>query len=353
MLTDKNDAILAEKQPTQWKILAGLRFFLAFIVLCVHLHLLLPEVGKPWRTFYYLSGFSAVLGFLVISGYSIAHSITQNPEGFYKRRFLRIYPLYFCSIIVSLIPFLLLGSKIKSFYIGIYEQLPLDSWTILGNLVFMQGFLVKYLGSNPPVWTISIECFCYLLAPLFVKLGSKKLLILIALSSVLFALYPRYITMLPFGLTNDHYSFTPYGLSFIVLLWAWLLGFFYFVCGGKDTSKILLIALGSILLELNHKYNSRWGISTYVLSTLILIYSPYLKFPSSVLNFFNYLGELSYPLYLFHVPSLIFCYSVLGIQNPFALVCFSLGSSIFFYHAIDKPFRSKKHQLTKKLSRIV
>jgi peptidoglycan/LPS O-acetylase OafA/YrhL len=92
----------------QWKVLAGLRFFLAWIVVCYHLKNFIPDYGKDFLcTFGKLNGLTAVLGFLLISGYSIAHSLTKNPEGFYNRRFLRIYPLYFCAVIVSLIPFLI------------------------------------------------------------------------------------------------------------------------------------------------------------------------------------------------------------------------------------------------------
>ncbi len=67
---------------------------------------------------------------------------------------------------------------------------------------------------------LTIEFLCYLLAPLFVRPDKKNLLMLISFSSILFALYPYYIKFLPFSLTNYHYSFTPCGLSFIVLLWA-------------------------------------------------------------------------------------------------------------------------------------
>ncbi len=69
-----------------------------------------------------------------------------------------------------------------------------------------------------------------------------------------------------------------------------------------------------MLLEQNREYTSRWGISTYALSNLIFIYSLHIRLIAGLgVEFFNYLGELSYPLYLFHVPSLIVCYSVLGI----------------------------------------
>lgn len=328
----------------QWKILGGLRFFLAFIVVCDHLHSFIAENEEPWNSFYKLGGFAAVLGFLLVSGYSIAHSITQKPQGFYKRRLLRIYPLYICAVIFSLTPFFILGSKISVLH-GEYIQ-P-DLWTIGGNLLLTQGFLVKFLGSNPPIWTLSIECICYLLAPLFVKFSDRKLLILIFSSGLLFGLFPYYYNRIALlesaKIGGYHYAFIPYGIGFILLLWAWLLGFFYFRHQEKTSSKILLITLGCFLLEQNSVVTSRWVITTYLISSAILIYSPYIKLPNKLLNFLNYLGEISYPLYLFHVPTLIISYSLLGIRNSVQLVCLALFISILVYQVIDKPFRSKRH----------
>lgn len=318
----------------QWKILAGLRFFLALIVVGDHIIDLFPEAGEPWNTLSRLGGFPAVLGFLLISGYSIANSITQKPEGFYKRRFLRIYPLYACSIFISLIPFLVLGSKINLIFNGVFAQFSLDFQTVIGNLFMMQGFFVQFIGSNPPLWTLSIECCCYLLAPFFVKLSTKALLTLIGLSSILFAIYPYFIKLEIIQLKVYDYSFLIYGLGFCLLLWAWLLGFLYF--REKEKIAILIIALGCLLLEQNQVITSRWAILTYVLSASLLIYSSNLKFPPSLLKIFSYLGELSYPLYLFHIPSLIFGYAVLGIEKPIVLVFFSLAISMFFDRVIDR-----------------
>jgi peptidoglycan/LPS O-acetylase OafA/YrhL len=105
----------------QWNILAGLRFFLAWVAACSHLQHFTAQ-DDPIVIFQYFSGFAAVLGFLAISGYSIAHSLHKNPQGFYKRRAFRIYPLYFCSIFVSLIPFLYSGEKIISWDSTEYVQ---------------------------------------------------------------------------------------------------------------------------------------------------------------------------------------------------------------------------------------
>lgn len=312
----------------QWKILAGLRFFLAWIVLSSHLRFFVPA-GDPLLKFGKLGGLSAVLGFLLVSGYSIANSITKNPDGFYQRRVLRIYPLYVTAVILSLPSFWLLGSKIQVLKT---EYIQPDLWTIAGNLTFLQGFTFNTVGSNRALWTLSIELLCYLLAPIFIKLGSKILLILIGISSCLYAMYPY--------LNLAYYGRLSYGLPFLMLFWSWLLGFLYFLNKEKLSAKMILVVLGCILLELNQVHNNRFSLTTYLLSSLILIYSPYLKLPVTLGNLLSYLGNISYPLYLFHTPTLIFGYSVLGIKSSFELTFLCLLTSIIFYHAIDVPVNS-------------
>jgi peptidoglycan/LPS O-acetylase OafA/YrhL len=289
-----------------------------------------------------LGGQSAVLGFLLISGYSIANSITRNPKKFYSRRLLRIYPLYVCAIFASLLPFLLLGSTIHSLH-GEYSQPSVA--TVLGNLVFMEGFVVKTIDSNRLLWTLSIEFFCYLLAPIFIKLNNKELLLLIGISSLSYASFPYYFSkMSGASAAGFHYAFLSYGFGFILLLWAWLLGFYYFRNDQKDDAKVLLIALGCFLLDQNKVVSARWDIATYIMSGIILIYSPQIKPPSIIQNLLEYLGNISYPLYLFQMPVLILSFSV-GVRNSFALALLVMLASVFFYHAVDVPIRLRKYQV--------
>ncbi len=75
--------------PDSWKILGGLRFALAMIVLFGHLARFVPDRGLINKGLLLLGGLgaaAAVFCFLVISGYSIAHSITVKPQGYFRRR---------------------------------------------------------------------------------------------------------------------------------------------------------------------------------------------------------------------------------------------------------------------------
>src|SRR5437764_14595456 len=78
----------AVRNPHIWPLLAGLRFFFAAWVLFDHTYNFGPaDRAMPIFT---QSGLVAVMCFLVISGFSIHHSIVNRPEGYGASRFWRI-----------------------------------------------------------------------------------------------------------------------------------------------------------------------------------------------------------------------------------------------------------------------
>lgn len=316
----------------QWQILGILRFFLAWIVFCNHLRWFIPPENFLLK-FNEFSAFSAVLGFLFISGYSIADSLTKKSEGFYKRRFIRLYPLYFFGVVVSLLPFAFLDPEIQTPY-GDFIFAKSNLKELIGNLLFLNGFIIKPISSNPILWTLSLEAFCYLIAPFLIKLSNKKIYFLITFSAFSYAIYPHF--------NLPYYSHLKYGFGLIFLIWSWLLGFLYFrekTSINAITVKILVIAIGCVLLGTNGFPESRLEIFTYVLTCLTVIYSQSIKFPKRLLNIFEYLGNISYPLYVFHIPALIFGYYILDINNAMGLLFISFLTSIFFYYAVEIPVK--------------
>ncbi len=320
----------------QWEILAGIRFFLAWVVLTSHASHFATHHNFLVR-FNSFGGHAAVLGFLIISGFSIAHSISKNQERFYQRRFKRTYPLYITSIFISLVPLLMSQEDIKGY------TLP-TILNFMGNLLSLQGFFAFPLASNSVVWTLGVEFSCYLLAPFFLKLDKKYMLILIFVSSAFYMLYPRLSSPWGNGTTTS-----VYGIPLFALLWAWLLGFYFFLYSHDKFAKILMLSLGCLMIVSSYSYygDSYYGggklaIVTYCISAIALIYSSFLVIPRALRSVFSYLGELSYPVYLFHIPALIFGYAVLKIHSSIFLLGFSLVVSIFFYHLIDFPLRHKK-----------
>lgn len=310
----------------EWTLIAGLRFFLSWIVFCGHLKWFVSSHDFSVQ-FTKLGPLSAVIGFLLVSGYSIGSSITKKSEGFYKRRIFRIYPLYFCAILISYLPFILHN---EPFLISNVTLVAPKFFDVLANLSFMQGFIVSPISSNGIVWTLSIEIFYYALTPLFLKMNTKTIVLLIIFSGSFYAIYPY--------LHLPYFSDNKYGLNALAFLWAWLLGFLYFREQSKEFSKILMLSLGCLLIYQNNLYNERFSLLTYVISCLTLIYanSPQvvaaLKNSKNLAKLMRYLGDLSYPLYLFHFPALLFGSYILKLNTSFQLICFCLILSVFAYH---------------------
>ena len=319
------------QERDQWKILGGLRFFLAFIVVCGHLSRFAPRDNAINR--FLISGaefdaVAAVFCFLIISGFSIAHSITAKPQGFYFRRVVRIYPLYILAMVLTLVPFWFGGPVIQVLE-GQFIQPGIANFT--ANLFFLQTFLVKQLSGNGPLWTLAVEVFFYLLAPVFVRMRSRILLLLILISAVAFALYP--------ALNLHFYSKYRWGLPAFFLLWAWLGGFVFYRHREKPVFRMGLILLGIILFSANSTWNQKFTFVTYIVAASIITHAFWIKLPAQVLGFLNYLGELSYPLYLLHVPILLFSYAILGIRSAALMVLLTLAVTALVYHAIDRPIR--------------
>ena len=319
----------------EWKILAGVRFFLAWIVFCLHLKWFLPK--DILVVFSKLDAISAVLGFLVISGYSIASSISRKPEKFFYRRVLRIYPLYIIGVLVSLIPFGLLNTsslQVKNTLDPFFVEPSLTQ--VIGNLFFAQGFFSDTIRSNPVLWTLSVEVACYLYAPLFIKLNHKILAALMLLSCAAYIVYPH--------LKLQDLFFLKFGLPFVFLFWAWMLGFLYYLHRSEFSAKVGMISIGTIAVTLAH-LNIRHILAVFTFTSVcaVVVLAPHLKLNKKVLDTLNYLGDLSYPFYLIHVPCLMICYLIFHVKSSLLMAVVALLVAALLYHTVDVPLRLGKH----------
>jgi len=239
-----------------------------------------------------------VLGFLVVSGYSIAHSLHKRPAGFYKRRLLRIYPLYVTSVIFSLLPFTTGAEAIRGPGFWIWRP---QTWVVVGNLLMLQNLVVPPIESNVLVWTLGIEVICYLLTPLFRKLPDWPLLLLTGISAAAYAMFPH--------MNLPHYATLRFGLPLLLFAWAWLIGFLmhrhrrFILLGG-----IIATSLGLGVMLLNTSYNTQYSLHTFAGSVLIVVVAGFISLPVRLGAVLNYLGDLSYPIYLLHLPSFLFAY---------------------------------------------
>lgn len=293
---------------------------LAGIVLSGHM---LWFHSPAWAVFLdQFSGKAAVMGFLLVSGFSIGASLERNETGFYRRRLLRIYPLYFFAILFAWSLELAFDGRML---LPNRDLQALGNTTAIGNLLLLQTFVVKPIQFDVPVWSLSIEVFFYFLAPWFARLDKRILLALIAISGVAF-IAPN----------HDDWG-TVYWLltrfNALNYLWCWLLGFL--VWRDRGIFTLAALGLGIPLVLFGAPTPEPLAIVTYLASAILVLSARRISIPKRLDSIGNYLGDLSYPLYLFHLPSFILAYGAWGVRDPLALVGVAFCTTLLAYYLID------------------
>ena len=309
---------------SNWPLLGAVRFFLAFVVLTYHLSWYIPDAGAVLK-FAKFSPLVAVLGFLVISGYSIAASFEAQTNGFYFRRALRIIPIYVLSVAYSTF----IARYAYEHSVTDHLSKPDNLGLIIGNLFFLQGIFVHSLESNPIVWTLSVEVFFYVITP-FLSARNKYFLPLALLSSVLFSAQ-RYL-----GFT--YFSQMLYGFNIVFLGWAWLLGFWYFHNKDKTDSIFFVSGIGIIAITINGFFATDFWTITWLLTCAAIGFGHLIKLPFT--TFLKKLGDVSYPLYLLHIPMFLTLKALhtreYGVLYAVIAILFCLGVDTL----IDNPLKA-------------
>ena len=328
--------------PINWHVLALTRFLLSFIVVAAHIVPHVKESG-PLKWINNLNAFNAIMGFLLISGLSIGKSILKNKESYFSRRIQRIYPVYCASILLQ---YLIVPQDISILFVVI----------ILVNLFFLNQFVIptSYVG---PAWTLAVEVWLYSLAPLFLKQSYRTLLLIAGVSFFSYCLYTCGRSLFHW----PYYSGTNFGINLLLLSFIWVVGFMLAIFHNKRKEIAILIgsiftihfaltcliALGSRIKH--HETNLFFTEDSikYIFELVCLVFVYFIVIGNrntpalSLFNkkLFNFLGNISYPLYLTHFSVLILC-SKIGINNWFMLVLSCLVVASIVYWVFD--FYSKK-----------
>jgi peptidoglycan/LPS O-acetylase OafA/YrhL len=163
----------AKKTSQDYAFINFLRGWAALLVALLHFYLNTYEYYKntPWsQTIYpYIMGeFDigkfAVGVFFLVSGFLIPYSLERSKSIslFAIHRIFRLYPAYWCSIILNL----LLNAWLA------YEAMP-DIWTVLANITMLQGYL-RHPDLIGAFWTLQIELTFYILCGLLFWIGFSK-----------------------------------------------------------------------------------------------------------------------------------------------------------------------------------
>jgi peptidoglycan/LPS O-acetylase OafA/YrhL len=301
-----------------WSLLALLRFVLAFIVACSHA---IYFEKDPFALFMAsLGAKSAVVGFLLVSGFSIAASLSNSPEGFYYRRFKRIYPVYLCTVVVGIF----LEFHYGAFDAPFYQFTPTGIASAIGSVLMLQTFLVKSIAFNPVIWSLAVECSFYLISPFILR--RPAVIMLMCLVSVAFYLLPG----------GDHGLLYTLALKANAIKYFWPFGFGLLLYQNRVDKMIVTAAacliVGSVAVYLSPINYERFAVATYIASVAAIIFATRTEGRSALMD---YLGNVSYPLYLAQFPVFIVLYKVFGITDTRLMLAAAIITSIGLFELID------------------
>ncbi len=286
-----------------------MRFFAAMMVVLFHLNQAIPHVDNWYRNMV-KSGWLGVPMFFVISGYCIivAANNSKYAAEFLIRRFFRIFPPYWASLII-----VLLAASFQKLYIGAsaVHHIPRTVAALTATLSLTTSPLTHISTMNWVYWTLTCELFFYLNVGLVLLFNKKFMPGLLLAISIFAAIAPLQKSGLLFFLDQ----WPAFGLG---------AGIYYYVKNTAVNSRLWFIA---ILLANGCGLIGKFGFSGYTAVTsvtvILIIASQYLNFQS---NIFSKLGQHAYSVYLVHVPVGVF---ILGLFEPDFIRQWALANLIY------------------------
>lgn len=315
-----------------------LRFLLSLLVAASHISGPINSKFLSPLSPAFNPGSFAVIGFYILSGYLMTailrlkytHKNNLQINLFFKDRTLRIFPLYYFYILLTIV-FLIITSRFVFSLFGIFSHLtiiPLNYYQLFR--INLETFTINPLIT--PAWSLASELHFYLLIPLILNKPRIKLFfflssLLIFISSSLFLTEPFFF----------NYIF-PLGTLF-----AFLAGSYLFDLKDKLSSK-LIISTWTVLLivflyllfsdKTQNGVNAEIFLGYTILVPIIFLLSKYKD------NFISKnLGNLAYPIFLSHslADSLT--------NNQLHAYLLTLFLSIIGYILIEIPTTNLRHKL--------
>jgi len=295
-----------------------LRTSLALMVMVYHLLLANIQIGTY-----------AVFGFYIISGFlmtTIMHDKygyhLQGRKRFVINRFLRLFPLYWLALLLSVLLIILLGlQNAHDFHTALF--LPNTISGALSNaLMIFPAWRPVSVNPNlvPPVWALTIELFFYILICLGISKTPQRVMcwFFLSLLYVGFSLYlnlpsqdryyPVLAASLPFSMGAAIYflkqSLTVKRLNKVFNYSSFLLFIsVFFNC---------LVWVYLSRFELGNFIEIGFYINILLCFLLVLSIASGREILSINLALDRKIGNYSYPIYLFHISAGLIMYKLIG-----------------------------------------
>lgn len=275
------------------------RTFLALLVVALHLGGV-PNIGAY-----------AVFGFYALSGYLMTF-IMQNNYGYTTQgvaryainRILRIYPIYWVSVLFTQGLIWSFGSAFTSSY---HAAMYLPTSLIdIANNVFLFFPFREAPRLTPPAWALTVELFFYILIGLGLSKNKRLTIVWFAVS----VLYHAAAIGYQWGWGSRYYSMAAASLPFATgaLIYHYRQELLALLSRHKVTSLGVFPYCVAFLIIINWAaglmLNQSTGLffySNYILCALmVVVLSDKKELPFISKKFDKWMGDFSYPIYLIH-----------------------------------------------------
>lgn len=257
------------------------------------------------------AAFTAVICFFIISGFYISMVLTEKYQDgalrFYANRAVRLYPTYLvvllCFVVVGYLNLGPLPDVSHHPELKIFGQITVLPCVLWSNLILDPGPGSGFVGlAIGTIYTVGLEMMFYAIAPFFARRSVTVLLALFAVGAVMH-LTPHWL-----GLPARAWQYEFFPGIFVFFIAGALSYRLYRVVNDKPWSHwigyaalpVLIFYVWAIDQERTNAYAN--DILGYLLYIGLAVLVPFLFIVTKRSAFDRFLGSLSYPLYVVHVP---------------------------------------------------
>lgn len=244
--------------------------------------------------FYFKYGNCGVYLFFMISGFVIFMTLSKvkKPSDFIISRFIRLYPSYWCCLILSIVFVNIFKSPFNYHIISIYQF-------VINVTMFQNWFRVKDIDGV--YWTLAVELTFYILLFSLFLLNQLKNIQYWVLLWIFGAIFPLF-----FNIPYQNYINALFILEYAPLFIA---GIIFYILSFVNKRKInYVILIFSLIVESAYQYKTYHSfVSTYIIFIFYAIfyvlsytYSKKDRKEQKLNEVLLFLGNISYPLYLIH-----------------------------------------------------
>ena len=295
------------------------------------------------------NGNIAVIFFFVLSGFVMVLAYGKNNisiKNFYVKRFSRLYPVYLLALLFAVGYTFIFGRKL----------LPVEQGSHIFYLLGIQSWFSGHeTVANPPAWSLSVEFVFYFLFPLvfpFIQRNIKLMLTVIPIFWSLTVLW--FFSNHNFNSTEmDVFNFHPiYHLStFFVGVTT---GIFWIQNKNEFNFKlawiVIILLLIFFLIPLPVFYKNHNPILAPLFALFIFLIASFENKKSiKIHKLFNFLGSISYSIYILHWPLNLYyrfivdSFKISEMVVFLGLLVFIIVVSILVFKFFEHPLKLKLH----------